>query len=272
MQTNHILSASLIDIIFDGRNKAYGAYELRKTYEKRIRKALLITLLITALGFGSVVMAGSLKKSNSNYHVGPEITIQSITDTKKPEKAPEPEKPKLQKPQVQTQRFTVPEIKPNDEVETPPPSTEDLSNAKIDIDPHEGKPFEGEVDPGPADIGGEKNIVEDKRTSETGPAETVDIDAKFDGNWKRFLESNLIPDVPINNGAPAGRYSVVIRFVVDVDGSISDISALTAHGYGLEEEAIRVIKKSKKWEPAFLNGVHVKAYRKQVIVFEVMEE
>ena len=73
-------------------------------------------------------------------------------------------------------------------------------------------------------------------------------------------------EVPVNNGAPAGRYSVVVRFVVDIDGSISNIQALTNHGYGLEEEAIRVIKKSKKWGPAYLNGSHVKAYKKQVII------
>ncbi|MBM3415482.1 MAG: hypothetical protein FJY20_03345 [Bacteroidetes bacterium] len=61
MQTNQILSAPLIDIIFDGRNKDYGAYELRKAYEKRIRKALLITLLLAVLGFGSVVLANTMK-------------------------------------------------------------------------------------------------------------------------------------------------------------------------------------------------------------------
>ena len=76
----------------------------------------------------------------------------------------------------------------------------------------------------------------------------------------------------MNNDAPAGSYTVIIQFVVDMDGSISDIKALTNHGYGLEQEAIRVIKKATKWEPAFQNGRHVKAYRKQPITFRVEAE
>ena len=63
------------------------------------------------------------------------------------------------------------------------------------------------------------------------------------GNWGRFLERNLNAEVPVDNGAPEGSYTVIIQFVVDTDGSISDIKALTNHGYGLEQEAIRVIKK-----------------------------
>ena len=78
--------------------------------------------------------------------------------------------------------------------------------------------------------------------------------------------------MPVDNDAPAGSYTVIIQFVVDTDGSISDIKALTNHGYGLEQEAIRVIKKATKWEPAFQNGRHVKAYRKQPITFQVEGE
>jgi protein TonB len=138
--------------------------------------------------------------------------------------------------------------------------------------PKDGKADDGEVDPGPQDLDKGNGIIEPKITKDEGPAVIVDIDAKFDGNWKRFLETHLNGEVPVNNNAPAGRYSVVIRFVVNVDGTISNIEPLTAHGYGLEEEGIRVIKKSKKWEPAFLNGIHVKAYKKQVIIFDVLEE
>jgi protein TonB len=76
----------------------------------------------------------------------------------------------------------------------------------------------------------------------------------------------------VDNGAPAGRYSVVVQFVVDKEGNVSDIETLTHHGYGLEEEAVRVLKKATKWEPAIQNGIKVKAYRRQVITFEVNDE
>jgi protein TonB len=60
--------------------------------------------------------------------------------------------------------------------------------------------------------------------------------------------------------------------VVDKEGNLSDVKALTAHGYGMEQEAIRVIRKGPKWNPAIQNGVSVKAYRKQLITFQVLGE
>jgi periplasmic protein TonB len=270
MQTDQILSAPLLDIIFEGRNKDYGAYELRATYHRRIRKALLVTGTITVLVFSGVVLANSLPKDEARYKIGPEVTIQDLADEKPQEKLPEPERQRDPEPPVQTVDYTEPVITENPE--TPPPTQDQIAVSLVDTVTRSGVIDDGRPDPSLDDIGGKTGILDDKVTKDVGPAENVDIDAKFDGNWKRFLETNLNGEVPVNNSAPAGRYSVVIRFVVDVDGSTSEVTALTAHGYGLEQEAIRVIKKSKKWEPAFLNGVHVKAYKKQVIVFEVVDE
>lgn len=65
---------------------------------------------------------------------------------------------------------------------------------------------------------------------------------------------------------------VVVQFIVDQKGTLSDIKALTAHGYGMEQEVIRVLKKSPKWLPAQVNGRKVKAYRKQPITFAVSDK
>ena len=86
----------------------------------------------------------------------------------------------------------------------------------------------------------------------------------------KFLLRNLNPEVPVDNDAPEGIYTVLMQFLVDIDGSISDIKPLTNHGYGLEEEAIRVLKKATRWEPAIQNGRPVKAYCKQPITFQVI--
>jgi hypothetical protein len=103
--------------------------------------------------------------------------------------------------------------------------------------------------------------------------EKVEIEAQFPGGpqaWRRFLERNLNPNVPVNNKAPKGTYTVVVQYIVGRDGSISDVKAKTDHGYGMEAEAIRVIKKGPvKWIPAFQNGHTVNAYRKQPITFSV---
>ena len=62
------------------------------------------------------------------------------------------------------------------------------------------------------------------------------------------------------------------QFIVDREGAISDVKALSNHGYGMEEEAVKVIRKGPAWVAAIQNGRPVKAYRKQPITFVVTGE
>ena len=78
--------------------------------------------------------------------------------------------------------------------------------------------------------------------------------------------------MPVKNGCKPGEYTVVIQFIVEKDGSVSDVRALTNHAFGMEEEAVRVIKKEPYWVPAVQNGRQVKAYRKQPITFDIAKK
>jgi len=103
----------------------------------------------------------------------------------------------------------------------------------------------------------------------------VETEASFQGGnegWKNFLQTHLNPDVPVRKKAPAGLYEVVIQFIVDKEGRISDMKALTNHGFGMEQEVIRVLKRSPRWLPAIQDGRKVKAYRKQPISFSISEK
>jgi hypothetical protein len=103
----------------------------------------------------------------------------------------------------------------------------------------------------------------------------VEIEPSFPGGvtkWKQYLSVNADATIPVTNGAPKGVYTVIVQFIVHTDGFISDVKALTKHGYGMEEEAIRLIAKGPKWVPAVQNGHVVTAYRKQAITFSVQEE
>ncbi len=102
--------------------------------------------------------------------------------------------------------------------------------------------------------------------------EKVEIEAAFPGGvekWRDFLVKTVNNKIPAQNGAPKGSYTALIQFVVHTDGSISDIKPLTNHGFGIEQEVIRVIKTGPKWLPAIQQGVKVTAYRKQPITFQV---
>jgi len=267
MKSNNILQSELIDIIFDGRNKDYGAYELRNNYSKRIRNALLVTGVIVGGLIGSSVLANSSRGQLVTRDTNDGVILTEITEKLVEPPLPEPEKVKVEEPQVKSEIFTAPKILDDDKVINPPPAMEDLDSARIDVEKRDGVP-----DPGLTEVKtpvDNKGILEVKHTVEEGPRITVDLDAKFNGNWRQYLERHLVPDVPVNNGAAPGRYSVEVKFVVDVEGHVSDIVALTKHGYGMEEEAIRVIRKSAKWDPAVFEGRMVKAYRRQLITFVV---
>jgi periplasmic protein TonB len=98
----------------------------------------------------------------------------------------------------------------------------------------------------------------------------VEVEAEFLGGakeWRKYLSANLDMRIMDRNKVPNGTYVVIIRFIVAKDGSISNIVAETKHGYGLEEESIRMIKTSPKWTPAKQNGYIVSAYRRQPITF-----
>lgn len=100
----------------------------------------------------------------------------------------------------------------------------------------------------------------------------VENEPKFPGGepaWRKFLEKNLYPGLPIKNGAPEGIYAVIVKFLVSKDGTISNVHAETKHGYGMDSAAVEVIKKGPKWVPAIQNGYNVTAYRKQPITFVV---
>lgn len=269
MDTNKILSADFLDLLFDNRNKDYGAYDLRKTYHTRITRSLIFTGVFTSLIFAGVVLANKERKTEERFLIKPEVTISTIEpDLKQPDPLPEPP-PRQEPPQVRTEQFLNIQVAPDDQVVAPPPSQDDLTNAKIADIKQDGTDFVGVVEPPILDE--KKGIIEEQVKSDE-PLGSVQVEASFDGNWQKFLLKNLNPQTPIDNDAPAGNYTVLIQFVVDVDGTVSDIKPLTNLGYGLEQEAIRVLKKAAKWKPAIQEGRQVKAYRKQAITFQVTTE
>ena len=106
-------------------------------------------------------------------------------------------------------------------------------------------------------------------------SKVVDVQAKFpggDGEWRKYLERNLNRDLPIENGGPPGNYTVVVSFLVGKDGRISEVRAENNPGYGVEEEAIRIIRDGPKWIPALSKGEAVAYRQRQSFVVCLAEE
>lgn len=279
MEANKILSADFLDILFEGRNKEYGAYDLRKTYAKRLWMALGITALAAVAIALAVFLRSTLQKEDVLKAKMTEVTISDIQQEEKKEEKPLPPPPPPPKqeppPKIEMKAFTPPKVVKDEMVKEPPPAVEELKDTKIGNVNQEGAKDIGIVAP-PAAIDEGKGIVEVKKPEPEPEIFTkVEIDASYPGGpgaWRNYLERNLRPDVATENGAAPGTYTVLVQFVVDKEGNVSDIRPLSSVGFGMEAEAVRVLKKSGKWKPAFQNGREVKAYRKQPITFQILEQ
>jgi len=275
MDINKILSADILDILFDGRNKQYGAYDLRKTYSKRITYALVGTMVICLLLVVGSIIANSTKKSKAEIVIA-EVNLENVKEEKKPEPPPPPPPPKQEPPKVEMAKFTPPkivkdeEVKPDEEIK----EVEKLEDTKIGTINQEGAKDDGIVAPLVEKGSG---VVEAPKQEEDYDKvfTVVQIAAEFPGGlpaWTKYLESNLNRDLPVENGAPPGKYTVVVSFIVSKTGDISDVTAENDPGYGTKAEAIRVITKGPKWKPAVQNGRNVIYRHKQSITFQVSEE
>jgi protein TonB len=267
-----ILKPEWLDIVFNGRNKSYGAYELRKQNPKSTVRALILTviLFVFAVSLPTIInkIKGFIPKAPEKVKIV-EVNLKPpppIDNTKKPPPPP-PEPPK---PKVDQVRFPPPVVKPDNEVkEKDPPTVEELKVA----------------DPGPKDQKGDPNaairIDEPVGNSDTKAVTeesneiftAVEEQASFPGGLEKFgnyLFKNIrYPAVARENNVQG---KVFLTFVVEKDGSLTDIKVLRGIGSGCDEEATRVIKASPKWKPGMQNGRAVRSQFTVPISFTLQEQ
>jgi len=273
MEANKIMNADILDILFEGRNKEYGAYELRRSYNKRMIRALVIMLSVCILLFVSSIIAKTINEGKPKEMVVQDVSLEDIKQPEKKDEPPPPPPPPKEPPKVEVTKFTPPKIVKDEEVkpEEKPPEQEKLEDTKIGAFNQEGVKsdvVEAPVEKGTGVVEAPKVQAEDYDKEFT----SVQVEAKFPGDWNKFLERNLNAQTPADNGAPPGRYTVPVSFRVDKDGSISEVQAINDPGYGCGAEAVRVIKKGPKWNPAIQNGRNVIYRQRQNIVFQVTDQ
>jgi protein TonB len=277
MEANKRPGASFLDIVFDGRNKAYGAYELRSHYSLRVLWGLAGVALITSGLFGADYIA---RQSNKPFKQTFSVVDVQLEDVKEPQRneplPPPPPPPTAVQAKVEITKFTPPRIVRDNEVkeEEKPPEQEKLNDTKIGVINQEGVKDEGVTAPpvaagtGAGVVEAPKRIVEDYDRTFT----KVEIESEYPGGtaaWFRYLNKNFrYPEDAVNNEIQG---TVIVQFIVDKEGIVSDVQAVSGpESGGLREEAVRVIKQSGKWIPAIQNGRNVKSYKKQPVQFKLM--
>ncbi|HEY4291252.1 MAG TPA: TonB family protein [Puia sp.] len=271
MESNKILQADILDILFEGRNKEYGAYDLRKTYNRRLYKAIAVMGTVILLIFVGGIVSGRGTKKVANLVYVDTVQLAKAPDDVPPPPPPPP--PRVIVPPVATRIFTPPAVVPDEQVkpDEKPPEQAELDNVRIGTVNKDGGDDMGVVAP-PASEGVAKGIVEaPKKEADDVIFTTVEIESTYPTGaegWLRFLNRNLhYPDDAQNNEISG---VVMVQFIVDEKGNVSNVQAVSGpESGGLREEAVRVIKKSGLWTAAIQNGRQVKSYKRQPITFRI---
>jgi protein TonB len=235
-------------------------------------------VVVCILVFLSQILAND-DDTDKNKIIVQDVQLEDIK--KEPEKKiepPPPPPPKVEPPKVEITKFTPPKIVKDEEVKEPPPPQEKLEETKIGTINQEGKKDEGFVAPpveekGTGVVEAPKKVEEDYDKVFT----KVEKEAKFPGGpeaWKRYLERNLNANVAAEDGAPTGNYTVKVQFIVDKEGTISNVQAIEVPKAcpSCGPEAVKIIKKGPKWDPAVQNGRNVIYQAIQFVTFQVAEE
>jgi periplasmic protein TonB len=268
MLPNQIKQSDVLDIIFEHRNKAYGAYALRKSYNKRLALALTFTLLVAAMF--SVLQL--LHRSAEPIHA----TIVNIDDSHlidlaptPPPQQPLPPAPAQQSPVHSREIITsTPEIV-SDVHQTTVPTIEDLNNSTVGRQISEGDiPLVGTV-VSPAGNGNAQpaNVPAAEPAMSEAPLHTAEFMPEFPGGLealKKFLLKNIRQPDDLQ---PGEKIVVRASFIVARNGSIEQMKIINSGRADLDKEVLRVIGKMPSWKPGVQNGHEVSVYFNLPVTF-----
>ena len=278
-----------VDMVFADKNKAYGAYQLRKSVSQRNIKALVILLVAAFIGGG--YLAYQIKKHKDElaaqeaYAAKMELAAleqakKEQAERKKQQKKEEPKKVEPEKVVPETRatvKFTAPVIKDDKDVKEEMPPMVKMNR--------ETKAIGTETKDGVED----RNIVADRSTVATpeqiipkiekpvAEAPKEDIEKKiftfaeqqptFKGNVQAWLTSHL--NYPASAADNNIQGKVVVKFVVGRDGSVSRAEVVRGVDPALDREALRVVNSMPKWNPGMNNGQPANVWFQLPITFKL---
>jgi protein TonB len=273
MNAEQILSAGVLDILFEGRNKSYGAYPLRKYYHRRLLIAVILIITISTLFFGLInLVRETAPLSPAWYVVNTDPTLAQIIN----------EAPKLDLPKPSASKSTVAASAAagNDVNSRNLNFTDDASRLKTDppaitgpeLQPSVGTGTiasgEGFGSPGPVISSG---TTIPKIDSIEGPVMNPEVMPSFPGGEKaliRFLQRNLhIPEAL----EPGSDVHIMAQFVINVDGKLTSVTT-NGNETVFDREVRRVINKMPEWIPGKTNGKSVACYFQVPVVFHIDPE
>ncbi|MBK7957278.1 MAG: energy transducer TonB [Bacteroidetes bacterium] len=257
---------NFLDVLFETRNKSYGAYDLRVTYSKRIKRGAMIMFLFLFVVVGGYLIS---KFVNPADFLPKKERVVDITELQAPppmdETAPPPPPPPPPPPVQSTIKFVPPVIKEDELVQNEEviQKQDDLQEVKVAAETVKGDDDAEEVIN--TDLG-DKGAVEAPSNEVFTFVEQM---PEFPGGEEamyKFIQNNIkYPPFALENDITGKVY---MEFVIDENGEVNDVKCIRDIGGGCGKEADRVIKQLPKWKPGKQNGRAVKVRFSIPVVFE----
>ncbi len=257
-----LISNEWADLVFEGRNQAYGAYRLRKSTSKRNLWSLLIVLIAAVVIFSAIAIKNVIQ-ANQKVAITTEVELSKI-ETKKQAKVEKKAPVKIEPPKPVEKvkssiKFTAPVIKKDENVkpEEEMKNQDELQKTKTTIGAFNVV--------GNDEVGGEVLKAKEEIAQPEPPKEeenkvfdVVEENPSFPGGQAalmQWLNANIkYPVIAAENGIE-GR--VIVQFVVSKTGSISDVRVVRGVDPSLDKEAVRVVSNMPNWTPGRQNGTTV---------------
>ena len=266
-------SSEWCDLVFSGKNKAYGAYQLREKSPKRHNVAVLSVIGIALVGFTlpALIKMATPERKEVMTEV---VTLSQLEEPEiKQEEMKRVEPVAPPPPALKSSiKFTAPVIKKDEEVsdDDEMKSQKELTEAKVAISIADVKGNDEEYGKDIADL---KQVVVQAEPEPERVFDMVEQMPQFPGGqveMMRFISQNIkYPTIAQDNGTQ-GR--VTCLFVVGADGRVRDVCVLRSLGPYLDKEAVRVIMSMPKWIPGKQNGKAVSVKYTIPVVFKLKDE
>ena len=255
MNIDLILKSDALDLLFENRNKAYGAYTLRKFYPDRMKISLAIVFISAAL-LSAITLFPDSSTATSFYTVIQDIVTRDIQEDKQ---FPEPKKllHNVNKSSQSKLRSTIVIVPKADTTNV----LNDISDTRIGSTTSIGTelgPADDIVGSGP--VSSLPKVTVEPIAPVDKPYDNPDIQASFPGGEKaliRFLERNLQTPVSLESNETV---QVKVKFVVDFEGDLQSFNIDQDGGNEFNNEVIRVLKKMPRWNPGKKGGQNVPVF------------
>ena len=262
-----IFKKQWLDLVFEGRNKRYGAYELRKENPKTSIKALAGGSIFFALCLASPLIIDMLPSSDDDDEALNQKVV--LVNMDKPKNLPPPPKPpEPPKPKIDEVKFTEIKVVEKEKVVEEIKTVEELKDKVIAEKNQKGDPdAKIVIDQPTGNSDKDAEIVDNQVYSSAG----IEVQPEFPGGnagWNKYVQRNYkTPEVEQDL---KGR--VFVEFVVEKDGSLTDIKVIRDLGLGTGAEAIRMLKSAPRWKPGVQNGKSIRVRYTQAIMLDIKME